>query len=83
MTRLLDVLAVDDEAPALDELRYLLNANDSIATVYGVGDANAALRELSERRIDAIFLDINMPGLSGLELPLCWPISPIRRPWCS
>ena len=28
----------------------------------------SALRELSERRIDAIFLDINMPGLSGLEL---------------
>lgn len=68
MTRLLDVLAVDDEAPALDELRYLLDANDNIANVYGAGDANAALRELSERRIDAIFLDINMPGLSGLEL---------------
>lgn len=68
MTRLLDVLAVDDEAPALDELRYLLNANDSIANVYGACDANAALRELSERRVDAIFLDINMPGLSGLEL---------------
>ncbi len=68
MTRLLTVLAVDDEAPALDELTYLLKANDSIDTVYGVSDANAALRELSERRIDAIFLDINMPGLSGLEL---------------
>lgn len=68
MTRLIDVLAVDDEAPALDELTYLLNANDSIGAVYGVGDANAALRELSEHRIDAIFLDINMPGLSGLEL---------------
>ncbi len=68
MTRLLDVLAVDDEAPALDELSYLLSANDSIGKVYGVSDANAALRELSERKVDAIFLDINMPGLSGLEL---------------
>lgn len=68
MTRLLDVLAVDDEAPALDELMYLLNAHPGIGNVYGVGDTSAALRELSERRIDAIFLDINMPGLSGLEL---------------
>ncbi len=68
MTRLLDVLAVDDESPALDELMYLLNANDRIGAVYGVSDANAALRELAEHRIDAIFLDINMPGLSGLEL---------------
>lgn len=68
MTQLLDVLAVDDEAPALDELMYLLNANERIGTVYGVTDANAALRELAEHHIDAIFLDINMPGLSGLEL---------------
>ena len=68
MTRTLDVLAVDDEAPALDELMYLLNSHSSIGNVYGVADANAALRELSERHIDAIFLDINMPGLSGLEL---------------
>lgn len=68
MTRLLDVLAVDDEAPALDELTYLLERHPVIGNVYGVGDANAALREMSERRPDAIFLDINMPGLSGLEL---------------
>lgn len=68
MTRLLDVLAVDDERPALDELAYLLGEHPCVATVHSVGDANAALRELSERRHDAIFLDINMPGLSGLEL---------------
>lgn len=68
MTRLLDVLAVDDEAPALDELTYLLQRHPGVGNVYGVGDANAALRELSERGLDAIFLDINMPGLSGLEL---------------
>lgn len=68
MTRKLSVLAVDDEAPALDELSYLLNEHPCVGTVYGVSDANAALRELSERKVDAIFLDINMPGLSGLEL---------------
>jgi DNA-binding LytR/AlgR family response regulator len=65
---MIDVLAVDDEAPALDELTYLLGQHPCTGTVYGVGDANAALRELSEHAVDAIFLDINMPGLSGLEL---------------
>lgn len=68
MTELLNVLAVDDEAPALDELTYLLGQHPCVGEVFGVGDANAALRELSNRRVDAIFLDINMPGLSGLEL---------------
>lgn len=64
----LTVLAVDDEAPALDELAYLLGRHPDIGDVVRVGDATSALRELNQRTIDAIFLDINMPGLSGLEL---------------
>ncbi len=67
-TEPMTVLAVDDEAPALDELTYLLRQHPAIATVHGAADATAALRELGEGGIDAIFLDINMPGLSGLEL---------------
>lgn len=62
------VLAVDDERPALDELVYLLERRDEIAEVLSVGDATGALRALNDRHVDAIFLDINMPGLSGLEL---------------
>ncbi|MEE4022095.1 LytTR family DNA-binding domain-containing protein [Gordonia sp. PKS22-38] len=62
------VLAVDDEPPALDELAYLLGRQPEVDEVFTAGDATHALRELSERRIDALFLDINMPGLSGLEL---------------
>ncbi|MGB3696732.1 MAG: LytTR family DNA-binding domain-containing protein [Gordonia sp. (in: high G+C Gram-positive bacteria)] len=64
----LTVLAVDDEDPALDELTYLLNRHDAVGTVYQASDATAALRELSEHRVDAVFLDISMPGLSGMEL---------------
>ena len=67
-SRLLTVLAVDDEAPALDELAYLLDRHPDIAEVIRAGDATSALRELNARRIDAVFLDINMPGLSGIEL---------------
>ena len=62
------VLAVDDEAPALDELVYLLGRHPSIGEVHQAGDATSALRELNQRTIDAVFLDINMPGLTGLEL---------------
>lgn len=64
----LTVLAVDDEAPALDELAYLLGEHPDIATVHTAGDATSALRELNRHTIDAVFLDINMPGLSGIEL---------------
>ncbi|MCV7280316.1 response regulator transcription factor [Mycolicibacterium flavescens] len=64
----LSVLAVDDEAPALDELAYLLERHSDIDDVLRCGDATSALRELNRRAFDAIFLDINMPGLSGIEL---------------
>lgn len=64
----LTVLAVDDEAPALDELAYLLGQHPDIAVVHTAGDATSALRELNQHSIEAVFLDINMPGLSGIEL---------------
>lgn len=64
----LRVLVVDDEAPALDELSYLLSQQPTVATVDTAPDATAALRCLHERAYDAVFLDIRMPGLDGMEL---------------
>ncbi|MEV6598917.1 LytTR family DNA-binding domain-containing protein [Actinoplanes sp. NPDC051346] len=62
------VLAVDDEPPALDELAYLLNADDRVAYVHRAADATEALRVLRDVEVDAVFLDIRMPGLDGMEL---------------
>ncbi len=62
------VLAVDDEPPALDELAYLLNADDRVVHVHRAGDATEALRVLRDTEVDAVFLDIRMPGLDGMEL---------------
>lgn len=64
----LDVLAVDDEKPALDELTFLLRGQDGVGEVHSAQDATTALRMLRSRRVDAVFLDIDMPGLDGLEL---------------
>lgn len=62
------VLAVDDEPPALDELAYLLNADPRVSYVHRAGDATQALRVLRDTEVDAVFLDIRMPGLDGMEL---------------
>ncbi|WP_330179271.1 LytTR family DNA-binding domain-containing protein [Nocardia sp. NBC_01503] len=64
----LRVLAVDDERPALDELVFLLRAQPGIGEIHSAGDATSALRLLRAHAVDAVFLDINMPGLDGLEL---------------
>jgi DNA-binding LytR/AlgR family response regulator len=68
MTAYLRVLAVDDEPPALDELAYLLRADPRVAKVYTAADATEALRVLRDSDFDAVFLDIRMPGLDGMEL---------------
>ncbi|MEP7333261.1 MAG: LytTR family DNA-binding domain-containing protein [Terracoccus sp.] len=64
----LRVLAVDDEAPALDELVWMLGRHPQVGRVLSAGSGEAALRVLHEQRVDAIFLDVQMPGLSGLDL---------------
>ena len=43
---LLDVLAVDDEAPALDEISFLLRGDPRVGTVLTAADAAEALRIL-------------------------------------
>jgi len=65
---LMRVLAVDDERPALDEMAYLLERDQRVGTVLTTDSAAEALRVLQEDQVDAVFMDIAMPGLSGLEL---------------
>ncbi|MGY2126840.1 LytR/AlgR family response regulator transcription factor [Blastococcus sp. SYSU DS0617] len=64
----LTVLVVDDERPALEELRWLLERDERIGAVLTCDSATEALRLLQERGVDAVFLDIRMPGLSGVDL---------------
>lgn len=64
----LRVLVVDDERPAVDELAYLLDRDPRIGEVLTSVSATEALQLLQDTDVDAVFLDIQMPGLNGLEL---------------
>ncbi|OZM70515.1 DNA-binding response regulator [Amycolatopsis antarctica] len=64
----LRVLAVDDVAPALDELCRLLREAPEVAEVAAAGDTVSALKLIQAEAFDAVFLDISMPGMDGLEL---------------
>ncbi|QIX28241.1 response regulator transcription factor [Nocardioides sp. JQ2195] len=64
----LKALVIDDERPALDEITFLLERHPDVASVRAVDSATEGLRILQESEIDVIFLDIQMPGLTGVEL---------------
>ena len=77
------MLAVDDEPHGLDELVFMLEQNPNIRRALSAGDAAEALSvigggdpEVAARKrarlapVDAVFIDVNMPGLSGVELAM-------------
>lgn len=64
----LKALIVDDEYPARQELRYVLSGFDNIEIVGEATSAQEALALIKALDYQVLFLDISMPGMSGLEL---------------
>lgn len=65
---MISVLIADDEAPARDELSFLLRQDARIGEIHQASSGAEAIQLLSRTAVDAAFLDIHMPGLSGFDL---------------
>ena len=61
------VLIVDDEKPARDRLRQLIDETDSHEVVGEAANGEQALSLVSDLKPDVVLLDIRMPGLDGIE----------------
>lgn len=62
------VMVVDDEHPARDELCYLLREIPGVEIVGEAATGEETLRKFKECRPDALFLDIQMPDASGVDV---------------
>lgn len=62
------VLLADDEASAHSRLRRLLQAHPGLTIVGEAGDGLQAVQQIEQLRPDVVFLDIEMPGLTGFEV---------------
>ncbi len=62
------VLIVDDEELGRRMLRSLLASDDDVIVVGEAASAAEARRKIGEQQPDLVFMDIEMPGGSGLEL---------------
>jgi len=64
----LRVLIVDDEPLARNSIRLLLAEDPSVAVVGECSDGKEALAALRKGGVDLLFLDIQMPGMSGFDV---------------
>ena len=61
-------MIVDDEAPARSELRYLLDELGQTEVVSEAASVREAVEKLKEYPCDVMFLDVNMPEATGMQL---------------
>ena len=67
------VLIVDDERPARDKLRRLLALEPDVESVAEAPDGVEALAQVESFKPDVLFLDIQMPEVSGIEVAASLP----------
>jgi two-component system LytT family response regulator len=66
-------LLVDDEEPARGRLRRLLTEAPDVEIVGEAGDGEHAMEEIARLAPDVVFLDIQMPGCTGMEVAASLP----------
>ena len=62
------VLIVDDEPPIRAELNYLLKQDGRVGRIEEAGGATEAVEKILAFGPEVLFLDIQMPGTSGVQL---------------
>ncbi len=77
------VLLVDDEHLARERLRQLLRPFEDIVVAGEAEDGEQAIERILELQPDVVFLDIQMPGCSGMEVVESLPSPRPRIIFCT
>jgi len=62
------IIIIDDEAPAREIIKHYLKEVDSVEIIDECADGFSGLKSISALKPDLVFLDIQMPRLTGIEL---------------
>jgi len=62
------IIIIDDETPARELIKHYLKEVDSIEVIAECADGFSGLKTISVMKPDLVFLDIQMPRLTGIEL---------------
>ena len=75
----LQVLIVDDEAPARRKILRLLREERDVEVVAEAGGAESAIAAIEKHRPDLVFLDVQMPGMDGFGVVQAIPENEMPR----
>ena len=64
---MMNCIAVDDEPLALKLLQDNISKVPFLKLVAACNDAFEAMKALQENKVELVFIDIQMPGLTGLQ----------------
>jgi len=62
------IIIIDDEAPAREIIKHYLKEVDSVEVIAECSDGFSGLKSVSVMKPDLVFLDIQMPRLTGIEM---------------
>jgi two-component system, LytTR family, response regulator len=62
------IIIIDDEAPAREIIKHYLKEVDSVEVIAECSDGFSGLKSVSLMKPDLVFLDIQMPRLTGIEM---------------
>lgn len=71
------IMIVEDDEAVREGLRLLIDGSAGYSCPLAVGSAEEALKAIPEHQPDVVLMDINLPGMNGIECVVCiknaWP----------
>lgn len=74
---MINCIAVDDEPRALEVIERYCNRHDMVHLLSTFREPLKAIKFLNHEKVDLVFLDINMPGINGIQLISTLPVNPM------
>lgn len=68
MNNIIKCIIVEDEEPAYKELKFLLEQTGKVEVIDYAYDGVSALEKIENENPDVVFLDIQIPGMNGIDL---------------
>lgn len=67
MTEEIEVMIVEDDEAVRDGLRFLINGSEGFTCIAACRSAEDALEAIVQRQPHVVLMDINLPGMNGIE----------------